>query len=166
MFRAMPLFGRSRPMCLIALAKSYSAQWIVDADIKACFDRIDHEWSLRNIPMDRKIESIEAFISPWYRSGGVVEFRTQKFKAITGTLFFVAQGKKIPAEYAGLDVTVAGQTVTGVVGMGGVFYLENIPTGKHLARLYTQDKESTFKIDVPDSKETVMDLGEIDCEVK
>lgn len=53
--------------CFLALAKSYSAPWIVDADIKACFDRIDHEWSLRNIPMDRKI------LRTWLKAGYIDE---------------------------------------------------------------------------------------------
>jgi len=29
--------------------------WILDADIKSCFDRISHEWLLNNIPMERKV---------------------------------------------------------------------------------------------------------------
>ena len=32
--------------CFCALAKKYSAQWILDADIKACFDGISHKWLL------------------------------------------------------------------------------------------------------------------------
>ena len=41
--------------CFCALAKSYSPRWILDADIKACFDWIDHEWLLKNIPVDKGI---------------------------------------------------------------------------------------------------------------
>ncbi len=39
----------------IVLSKPNSAQWVLDADIKACFDQISHEWLLANIPMDTKI---------------------------------------------------------------------------------------------------------------
>jgi RNA-directed DNA polymerase len=39
--------------CFCALAKSYSPRWILDADIKACFDWIDHDWLMSNIPIDR-----------------------------------------------------------------------------------------------------------------
>lgn len=41
--------------CFCSLAKSYSPTWILDADIKACFDWIDHEWLLENIPMDKRV---------------------------------------------------------------------------------------------------------------
>jgi len=49
----------------IVLAKSYSAQWVLDADIKACFDRISHQWLLDNIPMDTKI------LRAWLKAGYV-----------------------------------------------------------------------------------------------
>jgi RNA-directed DNA polymerase len=39
--------------CYIGLAKRYSAQWILEGDIKACFDDISHNWLLEHIPMDR-----------------------------------------------------------------------------------------------------------------
>lgn len=37
------------------LSKRNSAQWILEGDIKGCFDHINHEWLLNNIPMDRSI---------------------------------------------------------------------------------------------------------------
>jgi RNA-directed DNA polymerase len=49
----------------IVLAKSYSAQWVLDADIKACFDRISHQWLLENIPMDTTI------LRAWLKAGYV-----------------------------------------------------------------------------------------------
>ena len=30
-----------------------SAQWILEADIKGCFENISHEWMLNHIPMDK-----------------------------------------------------------------------------------------------------------------
>ena len=39
--------------CFIVLAKRHSPQWILEGDIKACFDRISHSWLEANIPMDQ-----------------------------------------------------------------------------------------------------------------
>ena len=39
----------------ICLSKKNSAQWILEGDIKGCFDNINHEWLLDNIPMDQSI---------------------------------------------------------------------------------------------------------------
>ncbi len=49
--------------CFISLAKSYSPVWILEADIKACFDEISHRWMLENIPMDKVI------LTKWLKSG-------------------------------------------------------------------------------------------------
>src|SRR5882724_3472528 len=37
-----------------ALAKSYAPVWVLEGDIKSCFDRISHSWLLANIPMDKR----------------------------------------------------------------------------------------------------------------
>ena len=41
--------------CCNTLCRPTSAQWILEADIKSCFDEISHEWLLSHIPMDRKL---------------------------------------------------------------------------------------------------------------
>ena len=41
--------------CFCALAKSYAPVWVLEGDIKSCFDRISHEWLLKNIPMDKRM---------------------------------------------------------------------------------------------------------------
>jgi RNA-directed DNA polymerase len=37
----------------ICLSKKNSAQWVLEGDIKGCFDNINHDWLLDNIPMDK-----------------------------------------------------------------------------------------------------------------
>ncbi|WCK57550.1 group II intron reverse transcriptase/maturase (plasmid) [Aneurinibacillus sp. Ricciae_BoGa-3] len=37
------------------LSTKRSAQWILEGDIKGCFDHINHDWLLKNIPMDKKV---------------------------------------------------------------------------------------------------------------
>jgi RNA-directed DNA polymerase len=39
----------------ICLSRKNSAQWILEGDIKGCFDNINHDWLLDNIPMDKSI---------------------------------------------------------------------------------------------------------------
>ncbi|WP_044755587.1 reverse transcriptase domain-containing protein, partial [Streptococcus suis] len=38
-----------------ALSRKASPQWILEGDIKGCFDNISHDWLLENIPMDKSI---------------------------------------------------------------------------------------------------------------
>ena len=51
--------------CFIALATKKSAPWVLDADISGCFDQINHDWLLANIPMDK------AILHKWLKSGFV-----------------------------------------------------------------------------------------------
>jgi RNA-directed DNA polymerase len=41
--------------CFVLLSRKTSSQWILEGDIKGCFDNISHEWLINNIPMDKKI---------------------------------------------------------------------------------------------------------------
>ncbi|MDR0796841.1 MAG: group II intron reverse transcriptase/maturase, partial [Tannerella sp.] len=38
-----------------ALSRKFCAEWILEGDIKGCFDNISHEWLIDNIPMDKSI---------------------------------------------------------------------------------------------------------------
>ena len=38
-----------------ALSRKYSPQWVLEGDIKGCFDNISHEWLIDNIPMDKSV---------------------------------------------------------------------------------------------------------------
>ncbi len=41
--------------CHKILSRRPAATWILEGDIKACFDRISHDWMLTHIPMDKVI---------------------------------------------------------------------------------------------------------------
>ena len=45
------------------LNKAKSPKWVMEGDIKGCFDNISHEWILNHIPMDRDI------LRKWLKSG-------------------------------------------------------------------------------------------------
>jgi RNA-directed DNA polymerase len=44
--------------------KSY-AHWILEGDIKGCFDHINHDWLLQNIPLNKKV------LAQWLKAGVV-----------------------------------------------------------------------------------------------
>jgi len=41
--------------CFNVFSHKNSARWVLEGDIQACFDKISHEWLLKNIPMDKVI---------------------------------------------------------------------------------------------------------------
>jgi len=56
--------------CFVLLARKHSAQWILEGDIKACFDRISHSWLDSHIPMDKSI--LGKWLAAGYMEEGVV----------------------------------------------------------------------------------------------
>jgi RNA-directed DNA polymerase len=45
----------AREQIFLCLSKKNSAQWILEGDIKRCFDNINHQWLLTNIPMEKSV---------------------------------------------------------------------------------------------------------------
>lgn len=117
-----------------------------------------------DIPMSFKSNVTRVFVSPPYRGGGVVSFKVTRFQALTGKLYIVKDGARTPAAFAGLEVTVGPEVISSIVGIDGSFYLENIPAGTYRARLLLENNEVAFDLVVPEGKEAIVDLGEIDTE--
>jgi RNA-directed DNA polymerase len=49
--------------CQHLLCRRHSAPWVLEGDIKSCFDRISHDWLLTHIPMDKVI------LRQWLKAG-------------------------------------------------------------------------------------------------
>ena len=59
------------------LSRKNSPQWILEGDIKGCFDNISHEWLKQNIPMDTRI------LKEFMKCGYV--YRKKLFPTMDGT---------------------------------------------------------------------------------
>ncbi len=49
--------------CFTILSQRTSAPWILEGDIRACFDEISHEWLLQHVPMDKQV------LRAWLKAG-------------------------------------------------------------------------------------------------
>lgn len=74
------------------LARKCSPTWILEGDIKGCFDNINHEWLQDNIPMDKSI------MKQFLKSGYVYEEKL--FPTETGS----PQGGAISSVYANMTL--------------------------------------------------------------
>jgi RNA-directed DNA polymerase len=63
--------------CFTVLSQSYAAQWILEGDIKGCFDNISHRWVLDNIPTDK------AIFQKWLKAGYI--YKNELFPTKSGT---------------------------------------------------------------------------------
>ncbi len=62
-FRSGRCCADALDQCHKVLRKNHSATWVLEGDIKACFDRISHAWLLTHTPMDRVI------LRKWLQAG-------------------------------------------------------------------------------------------------
>ena len=62
--------------CFITLAKRSSPEWVLEGDIRGCFDNFSHDWIIKNIPMDK------AILRQWLKAGFIEK----------GTLFATEAG--------------------------------------------------------------------------
>jgi RNA-directed DNA polymerase len=49
--------------CFMVLARKGSSKWVLEGDIKACFDKISHSWLIENSMTDKSI------LQKWLKSG-------------------------------------------------------------------------------------------------
>jgi RNA-directed DNA polymerase len=62
-FRPQRSTADAAEQCHILLARPNGPQWILEGDIKSCFDRISHDWLLAHVPMDK------AILRKWLKAG-------------------------------------------------------------------------------------------------
>jgi len=66
-FRPLRSTADALGQCFIVLARRISAEYILEGDIKSCFDTISHEWLLNHAPMDKVI------LKKWLAAGYIEE---------------------------------------------------------------------------------------------
>lgn len=120
-----------------------SAQWVLEGDIKGCFDNISHEWMLKNIPMDKDI------LSQFIKAGYV--FKKKLFPTSKGAI----QGGAISPTLANLVLDGMEQYIWDNINIGkkGVVKTKNLHK-VHMIR-YADDFIITG-----DSKETLEKVKE------
>ena len=59
------------------ISHRYSPKWVLEGDIKACFDEIDHTWLEKNIPMDKK--TLKGWLKAGFMKGNKI------FPSLSGT---------------------------------------------------------------------------------
>lgn len=98
--------------CHTVLSHGYSPQWILEGDIKGCFDHISHEWLLTNIPTDKRV------LKKWLECG--VIFKGELYRTEEGTM----QGGII-------SPTLANMTLDGIQPILAQKYKRTCRKGKH-----------------------------------
>jgi len=76
-FRPLRSTADAIGQCFLALAKPHSPKFILEGDIKSCFDSISHTWLLNNVPMDKTM------LKKWLDAGYIE--KGQRYSTHCGT---------------------------------------------------------------------------------
>lgn len=76
-FRSNRSTADAMSQLFVSLSSKASAQWVLEADIVGCFDNINHEWLIANVPMERSV------LRKWLKSGLIYQSQFQETKAGT-----------------------------------------------------------------------------------
>ena len=92
--------------CFNALAKKTSSKWILEGDIKSCFDKICHRWLENNVKMDKRI------LKQWLKAGYIEKKLFHQSESGT------AQGGIISPVFANLALDGLEQVIRAVAKKG------------------------------------------------
>ncbi len=76
-FRKFRSSHDAREQVFLCMSRKYSPEWVLEGDIKGCFDNLSHRWLIDNIPMDKSI--LKQFLKAGY------VFERQLFPTEAGT---------------------------------------------------------------------------------
>ena len=76
-FRPKRSTADAMAQCFNLLCRKTSSQWILEGDIRSCFDQIGHDWLLANIPMDKQV------LGKWLAAGYID--KGAYFSTVAGT---------------------------------------------------------------------------------
>jgi outer membrane usher protein len=120
----------------------------------------------QDVPIDYAIDATEKVVAPPHRGGALVSFPVRKVQSVRGRLT-VREGRITVVPASGeLTVQVGASESASPLGSGGEFYLENVPPGRHPAKVEYEGGTCRFVLQVPASTESFFDLGSVVCGVR
>lgn len=117
----------------------------------------------RDVPLDFELRNYTRLISPPLRGGAVLDFGARRIRAVTGVLNMRRDGRAVPLKYGEISLTVDGQPATHPVGQTGDFFIENLEPATYSLSYVGRDGACSLTIEVPDSQDAIIDLGQLLC---
>ena len=121
------------------LSRSFSPEWVLEGDIKGCFDHISHDWLLNNIPMDKVV------LQKWLKCGYVFD----------GGLFPTEEGTP---QGGIISPTLANMTLDGMQALLAKAFPRKVVNGKEVNHKVRLVRYADDFIITGDSKEILRDI--------
>jgi outer membrane usher protein len=116
-----------------------------------------------DVPLEYSVQKTEAVIAPPQRGVALATFNLTKPHYYRGSVMINNRGKRIVPEYGQMRVQRETDEVISPLGQLGEFDLSDLAAGEYQAYVDSKDGVCEFKIKVPETAETVVDMGELTC---
>jgi outer membrane usher protein len=117
-----------------------------------------------DVPIQYNMESTDLTLAPPLRGVAIADFSVSIPHYYRGHTIVDEHGTRVVPKYG--DIRVMGpkhQELVSPLGEDGEFELENVPLGAQSFTIDYTGGECTFTLDIADSDQTVIDLGELVC---
>jgi outer membrane usher protein len=114
-----------------------------------------------DLPIEYTIDQISRTFSPSMRSGVVVPFHVDRLRSFTGRFVSRVTGNIRPLEYHQIVLPMEGRTIEIPTARNGDFYAENLPVGRHRARVEIDGLPCIFTLEIPASDSSFVSLGDV-----
>lgn len=115
----------------------------------------------KDIPIEYAIDRLGWTFSPGYRTGALLSFQVRRVQGFAGRLRLRLAGEERPLEYHLVTLAAGGSAFEFTTAGGGDFYVENVPAGRHRARVAIEGKPCEFELVFPESTEMLVPLGDV-----
>jgi outer membrane usher protein len=116
-----------------------------------------------DVPATHRLGRTERLVSAPPRGGAVVEFEVAELRAVEGRVTLVRGGDAVRPAYGTLEVDVEGGTRRSPLSAEGAFWVDEVPAGRHAARVIWAGETCALEVEAPIAKGGVLDLGELTC---
>jgi outer membrane usher protein FimD/PapC len=142
----------------------------------------------KDIPMDYSLSGVAQYVSPPLRSGSCIVFGAGRLQYITGMLKRRSGNTLEPVEFVEVTMEVGDKEINFLTGRGGEFSFDTSMLGEHVqpehkdctflkkgedtrairagqfrASFEQKGIKCTFNLVIPESKDTIVDLGAVAC---
>jgi outer membrane usher protein len=117
-----------------------------------------------DVPASYRIGNTERLVAAPNRGAAVVRFDVAPLRAVEGwvTIARRSGAPEVPA-YGTLEADVPGGVRRSPIGVDGNFWLEEVPAGRHAARVYWRGDVCELVLEVPPSSAGVLEVGDVEC---
>jgi outer membrane usher protein len=116
-----------------------------------------------DVPLEYEIARTETVLAPPPRGVALAEFRVRKPHFYRGRVVVSAAGVRVVPKFGQVRIAQQGEEALSPLGQEGEFELSGLEPGTHEALIEWPDGTCAFELVLPETEDTVIDLGELTC---